>query len=102
MTGTLSFLSLAWIPFPAFFLIRLGSILRCFTQFFRQRNLVNALVQEVFNGLELLLFLFTHERYGTSVVISTCRTPDAMHIILAIIGHIVIDDQTDIVNVNPS
>ena len=78
MTGTLSSLSLAWIPFPAFFLIRLGSILRCFTQFFRQRNLVNALIQEVFNGLELLLFLFTHERNGTSVVIGTCRTPDAM------------------------
>ena len=39
---------------------------------------------------------------GASVVVGTGRTSDAVYVVLAIMRHVVVDDQADVVDVDPT
>lgn len=75
-------------------------IFRSFSQFVRNRNLIDIFFQEVLYLLEFGLFCFTDKSNGASVVIGACCTSDAVYIIFAIIRNIVIDNQSDIIYID--
>ena len=50
--------------------------------------------------LETGLLGFTNKSDGTSVVVGAGRTSDAVYVVLAIMRHVVVDDQADVVDVD--
>ena len=43
---------------------------------------------------------FAHQRNGYSVALGTGGTADAVHIVLGVMGHIIVDDHADIVDID--
>ena len=71
-----------------------------FTQLFRHRYLIDFFFQEILYALEIRLFLFIDESKGYTVIVGTCRTSDAVHVIFTVMRHIIIDNQTDVIYID--
>ena len=66
------------------------------------RDFIDVLAQEVLNGFELSLLFLTDKSNGASIMVGAGCTADAVYIVLAVMGYIVIDYQTNVVNVYSS
>ena len=75
-------------------------VFRSLSQSFRDRNLINLFLQKILNAFEVTLFLFVDKRKCYPVIVGTCRTADAVHIVLAVVRHVEVDNQADIIDVD--
>lgn len=73
-----------------------------FSQFLGNRDFIDIPTQEIFNSFELGLLFLTDKSNGATIMVGTSCTADAVYIILAVMWYIVVDYQTNIVNVYSS
>lgn len=73
-----------------------------FSQFLGNRDFIDVPTQEIFNSFELGLLFLTDKSNGATIMVGTSCTADAVYIILAVMWNIVVDYQTNIVNVYSS
>lgn len=73
-----------------------------FSQFLGNRDFIDVPTQEIFNSFELGLLFLTDKSNGATIMVGTSCTADAVYIILAVMWYIVVDYQTNIVNVYSS
>src|SRR5690554_1727784 len=89
------------MSFPSFLFSELfGNILRCLSNFYRNRYSVNLFLKELLNLFKQILFFWGYKSYCHARISRTCGTPDSMHIILYIIRYIKIYNKSDIININ--
>ena len=75
-------------------------VLGSFAYAFGQGNLLYLLAQEVLDGLETVDVGIADEGDGFAVTVGTGGTTNAVYIVLAVAGDIVVDDKADIVDVD--
>ncbi len=75
-------------------------IVRSLAQFCRQDILLYLTSEEFLDALEEIYLIVRDKGNGNAVTLCPCRPAYAMHIILHISGHIIVDDHLDIVNIN--
>ena len=72
----------------------------CLSELFGQRQLLHFVAQEFFDLLEIVGIVFRNEGDGRPRAGSTSRTTNAVHIVFGIVGHVVVDDHGDVVDVD--
>jgi len=87
---------------PAFPAFASGVIFGCLSEFIRQGYFVDGMAEQVFDGLEFILFLFADEGASGAVGLSAGRTADTVDIVFAVVGDVVVDDHFDVVDINPA
>jgi hypothetical protein len=73
-----------------------------FTKSLRYGQFLYLLLNKLFDGVETSLVFRSHECDGASLVACSCGTPDAVHIIFAIVWYIKVYDEGDVVDVDTS
>ena len=76
------------------------SVGRSFAQFCRHGNLIDVALEEILDALECVLLLLADKGDGHSVVVGTGCTSDAVYVVFTVMGHVVVDYQADIIDVN--
>ena len=74
-------------------------VFRSFSQFFRNRNFINLFFQEVLNTFEVTLFFLADERKCYTIIVGTCCTSDTVYIVFAVVRHVEVDNQADIIDI---
>lgn len=80
--------------------ILLGVIFGSLAQFFGNGNLEYLTLYKLLDGCKARLVVIADKGDGTAFGACTCRTADAVYVVFAVTGHIVVDDKAYIVNVN--
>ena len=76
------------------------SIFRCGTKLFRDLRLGYCCSDELFDGVEFILFFFADKGISHPICLGPGRTADAVYIVFPVIGHVVVDHQIDAVDVD--
>ena len=75
-------------------------IFRSLAKFGRYRELGDFLLKELLYLLEIVEVGLAYKGDGATITVGTCRTTYAMHIVLYIMRHIIIDDHLNVVDVD--
>ena len=75
-------------------------VFRAFSASLGQSHLVDHLFQESLNLLEPVHVLLVDEGDGHAVAVGSCGTADAVHVVLGVVGHVVVDYHLDVVDVD--
>ena len=77
-----------------------GLIFRSLAKFGRYWELCDFLLKELLYLLEIVEVGLAYKGDGATITVGTCRTTYAMHIVLYIMRHIIIDDHLNVVDVD--
>ena len=70
------------------------------TELFRDLGLGHGASQQLFDGVEFILFFLADKGKGRSICFGPGGTTDAVDIIFSVIGYVIVDDQVDVVDVD--
>ena len=77
-----------------------GCVFRAFAHACGQFGFADIPLDKLLDGVEFSLFLLADEGHGSAGRRGTRRTADAVDIIFGVVRHVVIDDQSDVLDVN--
>ena len=77
-----------------------GSVFRTFSTALWERVLLDILVEEFLYLVEGKHVILIDQGDCHTIAVSTCRTADAVHIVLGIVRHVVVDDHGNIIDIN--
>lgn len=77
-----------------------GAVGGGFAEVDRDGDFVDVLFDEGFDAMEFALFFLADESDGNAVCIGTGGASDAMDVVFRVVGHVVVDDEGDVVDVN--
>ena len=80
-------------------MVLVGLIVRCLTEFCRQRILDYLATKEFLDALEEVYLIVGDESDCYAVTLSTCRTAYAVDIVFDVARHVVVDDHLYVVDV---
>ena len=80
-------------------MVLVGLVVRCLTEFCRQRILDYLATKEFLDALEEVYLVVGDERYCYSVALGTGSTSDAVDIVLNVARHVVVDYHLYVVDV---
>jgi hypothetical protein len=78
----------------------LGVVLRHGPELVRHLCLGDLLAYQLFDPRKLSLLLFSDKGVSGTIGRRAGRTADAVYVVFAVIGHVVVDDQVDVVDVD--